>query len=351
MAVRVKKNRHNPRVAAVIIVVLALIILSAVMMFRDSAGISIASSKHITIAENATVSQLADQLKQEGIIKYKSVFKAKASLGGYEGNFKSGGATILAGMSYDDILDLLVTPGREMVKIVIPKGSEARDIAEKLEEADLISAEEFLNELKKPEEYDYRFLADITDREYPLEGYLYPATYEIPTGMSAGDIVDLMLEAFDNQFKDEYYEKAAQYSMSIDQVIAMASIIERETGNDEEKANVAGVFYNRKNAGMKLQSGATVQYVLKEKKPQLSKNDLKIDSKYNTFVYAGLPIGPICNPGIESIQAALEPAVHYYNYHASTEDGEDIYSETKDGFIADINGKNLNITFDEGVIE
>lgn len=351
LSVRVKKDRRSPKAVGIVIVILAVIILAAALMFKDSTGISISQSQHISIEEGMTTDQLADLLKDEGIIKYKTVFKATADLGGYEGNFKSGGATITPGMSYDDILDLLVTPGREMVTVIISPGSEAREIAEQLEAAGLLAAADFLEALKHPENYDYRFLADVTAREYPLEGYLYPATYEIPTGMSAESIVDLMLEAFDNQFSEEYYQKAAEYSMSVDQVVAMASLVERESGSAEERANVAGVLYNRRNANMKLQCPSTVQYILKERKPQLSQNDLRIDSPYNTFTYTGLPFGPVCSPSIESIQAALSPAVHYYTYHAATEDGEDLYAMTRDELLSVISGKQLKITFDESVIE
>ncbi len=352
MSVKVnKKSGKRVRTVCIAAAVLAVLIFGAAQVLRDGESIAITESIEITITEDESLSDIASKLKDEGIIKYPLLFKAKAAMGGYAQSFHSGAATVTPGMSYSDILDLLVTPGREMVKIIIEPGLTAVETARQFEEAGLVNYDEFIAEVQNPSAFEYRFLEDLPSREYPLEGYLFPATYEIPKGMSAHDIVDLMLSGFDRRFTDEYYEKAAQYSMSVDQVTAMASIIEKETGDAQNKSKVATVFYNRRNAGKKLQAGSSLQYVLTEEKPKLSLNDTKLDSTYNTFVYEGFPSGPICSPDFDSIDAALNPDVNYYMYHAATKDGEDIFAITRDEFIAAIKGKELLISYDESVIE
>ena len=184
-----------------------------------------------------------------------------------------------------------------------------------------------------------------------MEGYLFPATYEIPNGMSAHDIIDLMLAAFDNQFKPEYYERATELGLTVDEVITMASIVERETDSGTERAKVAGVFYNRRNSGMKFQSCATVQYILGERKPVLSIADTQIDSPYNTYMYAGFPIGPICNPGTECIEAALYPEATDAYYFVLGKDGSHIYSKTYEEHLAAMQSTEQNISVDDSAIE
>ena len=169
--------------------------------------------------------------------------------------------------------------------------------------------------------------------------------------MTEHEIIDLMLQAFNNQFKDEYYDRAAQMGMTVDQVITMASIIERETDSEAERSKVAGVFYNRINSGMKLQSCATVQYLLGERKPVLSIADTQIDSPYNTYIYPGLPIGPISNPGIACIEAALYPEQTDAYYFVQGQDGQHIFSNTYEEHLAAMKEMTPSISVDTTVIE
>ena len=169
----------------------------------------------------------------------------------------------------------------------------------------------------------------IPRTENRLEGYLYPDTYLFSTEESEHDIINKMLTAFNERVVPAY--EAVRTPYSLDQIIILASVVEREAANDEERPTVASVFHNRIDRGMKLESCATVQYILKERKTILSNADTAIDSKYNTYKYKGLPVGPIASPGLKSVEAALSPADTKYLYFVATADGsQNLFSETFD---------------------
>ncbi len=353
MAVTIKESKIGKgRILAVLLVVLiiAAVVFSAVKL-KDSAAVSVnGGEKTVTVKDGEGVSEVVQILRQENIIKNPVIFRLISKLGGYDGNVQPGNLKIEDGMSYRDILELLITPNRSATKIVIPEGYEVRQIAETLCEAGIADWNNFYAALNN-DEYGYRFLENLPERENKMEGYLFPATYEIPEGMSEHDIIDLMLSAFNNQFKDEYYQRAEQMGMTVDQVITMASIIERETDSEAERPKVAGVFYNRLIAGMKLQSCATVQYVLGERKPVLAIADTQIDSPYNTYKYAGFPLGPICCPGIACIEAALFPEDTDAYYFVQGNNGQHIFSRTYEEHIKAMQENDPTISVDHTAIE
>ena len=207
---RTNYNRTTQFVA-LFTVILALIVGAAVIVLRDVDSIDINGSTTVTVFEGSSCNDVAQMLKDSGIIKYPFAFKAIAKIGGYEKNISPGEAVIQENMSYRDILDILVTRGRTNVTIEITPGMESKQVCQKLVEAGLMTEDEFF-EATNPSLYpQYRFLADITERENRLEGYFYPATYEIPNTMEPTDIIDLMLSTFDKQFASEYYDKCAEF--------------------------------------------------------------------------------------------------------------------------------------------
>ena len=353
MSVKVHEPRRGkwkiPVIIAVILVAACLI--GAGIVMKDSGGVSVPNgSVKINVAEGAGSASVADMLKEEGVIKYPLVFRLQAKLGGYDGKFQPGSATIEDGMSYSQILDLLITDDRDVTKVTIPEGYEIKQIAQKLDEAGIVGWQDFYAALN-PEDYDYDFLQGLPQRDGVMEGYLFPATYEIPEGADAHYIIDLMLAAFDSQFTDEYKARAQSLGMTVDQIVTMASIVEREAGGVSEMPKVAGVFYNRRNSGMKFQSCATVQYILHERKPVLSIADTKIDSPYNTYIYPDFPIGPICNPGIDSIRAALYPEATDAYYFVVGKDGSHVFSSTYEEHLAAMNGTDPAVSVDGSAIE
>lgn len=336
---------------AVIAVIVVIGCIFAGILLKDSTGIDMTeATARIEIADGEGMDAAALKLSEGGVIKYPLLFKLQAKMGGYDGSIQPGAATITNNMSYHDILELLITQNRETTKVVIPEGYEIKQIAEKLCELGLVTWNDFYAALN-PADYDYEFLKNLPERENQLEGYLFPATYEIPEGMSAHDIVDLMLAAFDNQFTKGYYAQAAAMGMTVDEVITMASIVERETDAESERAKVAGVFYNRRNSGMKFQSCATVQYILGERKPVLTIADTQIDSPYNTYLYAGFPLGPICNPGLECIKAALYPEVTDAYYFVLGKDGQHVFSTTYEDHLAAMKDSDPTMSVDSSAIE
>lgn len=351
MAIKVKETGFGVWKIIISIVTVLLIIggVTFAIILRDSNGIDIENSITIQIQEGMGSAAVSEQLKESGAIKYSLAFRIQSKLGGYDGQYKPGNITITNGMSYGDILNALVKSDRDKVKVVIPEGYEAKEIATALHDAGLPAADNFMNVLD-PSLYDFKFLENIPERENKLEGYLFPATYEIPFTYTSEQVVELMLKAFDSMFTDEYYARAAELGMTVDDVITMASIVERETNSDSERAKVAGVFYNRINSGMKLQSCATVQYILGERKPVLSITDTQIDSPYNTYKYAGLPIGPIANPGEECIKAALYPETTDAYYFCLSKSGEHIFSKTYDEHVKAMESNDLTMNVDSSAV-
>lgn len=354
MAVKVEETKSKKgKVALVILIVVLAVFLGAVgISLTDSLGVNLNEDiKYTEIADNQTAVQIANKLKKEEIIKYPLMFTLQALIGGYDGHFQAGSAYIENGMSYNQILDMLITPSRNTTQVIIPPGCEIREIAIKLCELGLTTWDDFYGALYNVTDYNYPFLQNLPSRESMMEGYLYPATYEIPHGMSAHDIVDLMLSTFNTQFKPEYYERATALGMTVDEVITMASILERETNDNCDLKKVAGVYHNRRNTGMFYDSNASVQYVLAERKPVVSIADTKLDSPYNTYVYPGLPVGPICNPSIAAIEAVLDHSATDAYYFSLTENGEQIFGTHFDEFINLVRSSSMAIEVDCDVIK
>ncbi|MBO4941138.1 MAG: endolytic transglycosylase MltG [Clostridia bacterium] len=284
----------------------------------------------INISKGATVGEIADILKEERVIRSSLLFKIQARLskGGYV--FQQGGHLVGTGMSYRWIAkELCGVPDvseDETIDILIPEGYEAGQIAETLEKRGLVDKERFLELLEKGE-FDFDFISQIDRKENRLEGYLFPATYEIGLWETEWDIINKMLEAFEAYVVPVYEEADTKYSL--DEVVTFASIVEREAANDSERGKVASVFHNRLEINMALGSCATVQYIIKERKDVLSNADTRIKSPYNTYINTGLPIGPIASPGVNSVKAVLYPEDTDYLYFAARADGsENVFSKT-----------------------
>lgn len=300
------------------------------LVLRDITGANGTDKSFVVeIPEGAGTSTVASLLRNRNIIKYPGVFKLYAKLMG-DHVYQKGRHTLSPGMSYHELFSSLESlPDQEdpsVRKITIPEGYELRQIADLLEQKGLINREIFMQEIETGE-FDYPFVNKISRKENRLEGYLFPDTYQFGVDETEHQIIDKMLANFNNVAVPAY--EAVHTPFSLDEIVTLASVVEREAANDQERGLVAGVFMNRINAGMKLESCATVQYILKERKTILSNQDIAIDSKYNTYKYKGLPVGPIAAPGLASIQAALSPEKTDYMYFVATADGsQNLFSET-----------------------
>lgn len=255
-----------------------------------------------------------------GLISSKTVFKIYADFTGKTSKLKAGTYVLSRNMDIGEILDIICkgNPPRTTMRLTISEGTTVEGIAEKLVSLGVLSnTEEFLTLCRTGEAFDYPFLSAIEQnpeqaRDYLLEGYLFPDTYEIYTDESAKSIITRLLLRFRNVFKDEYVARAQELGMTMDEVITLASLIEKEAKVESDFAKVSAVFHNRLNAGMKLQSDAPLKYIFKTTGTLTYTEEQKQNpSLYNTHVYDGLPLGPICNPGERAIRAALYPNEDY----------------------------------------
>ena len=334
MGIEIEEKSYPKKHLALVIMAVAVACVIIFGIFTFSDVVSVKNSGTVVISEGMTVNGVADYMKENKIIRFPLVFRAMSRIKGYDTKIRTGQIEVKTGMSYGEILEELINAEPETVKVIIPEGYEIGEIAEKL--SVLVPEEEFYAALNK--EYNYKFLENLPDREMRLEGYLFPATYAFPLDVTAEQVVNTMLKAFNDAFKDEYYKRAEELGMTVDQIVTLASVIERESNSGEDRAKVAGVFYNRLEKNMRLQSCATVQYILKERKEVLSTADTKINSPYNTYINDGLPIGPIASPGEECIKAALYPEDTTALYFVLGSDGKHIFSDTYEEHLNAKNG-------------
>lgn len=327
-----KEKRKNRNIIIAVVAVLLIIILGCTLKFE------IAGSKRnqvqvvIKIEQGDTVSGITSQLENNDVIKYSTLFKAYLKSKGADGKIKIGIHYLKTHMAYSDIVkELSSNSSSEGVAVTIPEGYEFRMIADLLSEKGLIDRDKFYS-LAQSYDFNYDFIDMIPDRNTRLEGYLFPDTYYITPEEDELDILLMMLDRFNETFTDKMKERASGIGMTVDQAVNLASIIQREAANSDEMPLISSVFYNRLQSDEYpyLQSCATVQYILEERKPVLSTDDTQIDSPYNTYKYKGLPVGPIASPGLDALNAALYPADSNYYFFYADESGKSVFSETFD---------------------
>lgn len=324
-----KRKRKSNLIPMLLAVAAIALFVQAVFMAGDMlfGSLDIDSVK-ITIEEGANSHSVAQTLKDNRIIKYPWLFELMSNLKGANDKYYADEFEVKKGSGYNLLINGLTYTNRcRTANITIPEGATAKEIAAIVAKTGFISKDDFTAALE--EDYDYAFLKGFA-RDNPLEGYLFPDTYNISNQMSGHDMVKMMLKRFDEIFTDEYKAAAEKAGYSNDEIVILASVIEAEAGSDADRPLVSSVFHNRLNskAYPYLESCATVQYILGERKPILSNSDTRIKSPYNTYINKGLPVGPICSPGKASIEAALYPSDTDYYFFQSDADGKMYYSET-----------------------
>lgn len=294
----------------------------------------------VVIPEGASAEEIASILKDAGLIKYESAFKRRLQeTDEYRGKLHSGTYILNTGMSTLDMMAALspvIEVDEPINTLVVPEGFTIEQIAERCEEEGICSAEEFLNAVNSVTTQDFPYLAEVpegADVKYKLQGYIFPATYDIYPDTTAQSLVDWMLETFDNYYTEDIKARAAELNYTSYELVTRASIVEREAKVETERSVIAGVINNRLAADMPLQMCPTVLYPLTDgmyDQSQVYYTDLEMDSPYNTYLYSGLPEGPICNPGLACIEAVLYPTEHnYLYYHVDDEEaGTHIFTET-----------------------
>ncbi|MBU0706359.1 endolytic transglycosylase MltG [Patescibacteria group bacterium] len=277
----------------------------------------------VSVPEGATGSDVADLLYEKGLIKSVSAFNFYLRQNELSDQLRAGRFVFQENFTMPRIVEMLASGKSSEFAVTLLEGWTVRQIAEKLEDDELTTAEDFIACLKDCE-FDFNFLPNGY-----LEGYLYPDTYFVnPDTYSDEAFITRLISTFKSRLSDDDWAAVNASARSFEDIMIMASIVEREERNDEERPTVAGILWNRFGSGTGLYADATVLYGLGRTSGALSAKDLESDSPYNTRKYAGLPPTPISNPGISSIRAALYPKDTDYWYYLHDSDGGVHYAKT-----------------------
>lgn len=283
----------------------------------------------VTIPASSSASSIARILygacgyDKDGLISSTAAFKVYVDFVGKANSLKAGTYVLSKNMSIKQIVEELCegNPAKATVKFTIPEGYTIQNIAKALQEKGLIQNEDQLYVAARTGESfaNFAFVAEAgatpnaTSRSYVLEGYLFPDTYEVYADASVETILIKMLNRFNEVYSDEYVARAEQLGMTMDQVVTLASLIEREAAAPGDFSKVSAVFHNRLKQDMPLQSCASLSYALGVTKYVFNATEQATESLYNTYKFNGLPVGPVCNPGKAAIEAALYPNEQFVN--------------------------------------
>jgi len=282
-------------------------------------------SVKVTIPKGASLKEVSTTLQDYNIIRNERSFLLAVKTLGYEKDMPAGRFKLVKASTNFDIIDQLVNGIQVNKRVTILEGWTIDVIAEELNDKIGIDRDEFksacTNEL---------LLWKWGISEKTVEGYLFPNTYLFSEEEDVQDIIGRMINEYKQRITLEFRDRMQELGMEEKEIITLASIIEGEAIYDKERAIISGVYHNRLNIGMRLQADPTIQYIINDSPRRLLNKDLKIKSPYNTYLNKGLPPGPINNPGIESIKAALYPAETDYIYFVARGDGYHTFSRTKE---------------------
>ncbi len=297
------------------------------------------------VTSGQSLNRVSANLEAADLIRSKTIFKYYCDFGGMGQKIQVGTYSLRKNMTMAEIADRLTAgDGNPLVRnITLIPGETIEEFAAKLvKNGTLENADHFLELCRSGREFkDYYYVEDVLKsggagkRKYALEGYLAPNTYEVYTDATEEAIIRKLLSQTEAVFPDDDLERAQELDMTMDQVLTLASMIEKEA-KEADFSKVSAVFHNRLKADMKLESDVTVHYVTGIRRMVLTQEDLKTDSPYNTYLNKGLPLGPICNPSRKAIQAALYPdqlmvAEKYLFFCAKEpESGELYFSRTRE---------------------
>ena len=293
------------------------------------------------ISQGDMTSDIADKLFELELIDNTFMFSLLSKVNGFDGAYQAGTHYLIQGLDYDEIMFLL-TQKSYSVTVTFPEGITYEEMKTRLHEAGLTFSDEEMDEcMDSPNLFtDYTFVSQIElteGRDHVLSGYLFPDTYEFDVNASARTIISTMLNNTEKKLLDEYYERAAALGMTMDQIMTLASIIQAESSNMTDMMYISSVFRNRMNSADEsmhyLGSDATINFIRRmnglDPDIILSADDLSLDSPYNTYMYQGLPPGPICMPGTDAIQAALYPEPNSnYLYFCADGNGGTLFAVT-----------------------
>jgi len=295
------------------LILLVLIVAMLLLLICLPKDFSAQEETFFSIQKGKGSKDIAINLKEQGLIRWVLPFRIYVLVRGISSDLQAGVYQVSSAMNIPQMAGKFVRGEVAQEKITITEGWNLRDIAWYFEQKGMFQAEELF-------ELNGGWAGN-------LEGYLFPDTYQVNRGESLEEIVVRFQDNFEQKLAP-YLSEISQAGKTLAEIIIMASLIEKEVQTKEDKEIVAGILWKRLRASIPLQVDATITYITGEKSIKVSKEDTQIDSPYNTYLYYGLPAGPICNPGLESIETALNPVGSSYWYYLSTPEGETIFSKT-----------------------
>ncbi len=331
-----KKNGKGKKVALLFFTLLIILVLGAagaVYFFMGPIDKTDNTIIEIEIPKGSSTSAIANILADAGLIYHDQLFKLQVKRLGLESELKAGNYEFSKSMTLEEIIGVIVEGNKkiESVRFTIPEGYNIVQIATKLADEGLVNRDRFI-ELAKIGDFDYPFVKAIPNDKnikYRLEGYLFPETYEIKVGATEEEIIERMLNQFAKEWQSDWDGAIAERTMTLHEAVTLASIIEREIMVDFERPIAAGVFTKRLKENWRLESCATVQYVLGKQKAQILDVDMEIQDPYNTYRNSGLPPGPIGSPGRASLDATVHPDNNPYYFFVTKKDGTNTHHFSK----------------------
>ena len=322
MKIRTKTRKHR-KSPTVILTVIIIFVLLAGLYYAVSPIDHRNEIVTVDIPRGTSFLRSVDLLENAGLIKNKYLFYALVIARNAQGNIRAGEYELSTSMSPMEIIDKLVKGDIKFYRVTIPEDFTLREIAVRLAFYRLVDEKLFLSLAK-----DTKLLAELDIEGRSVEGYLYPETYNFDKSMGPRAIIEEMVTQFRKRFTPAMEKRAKELGLTTHQVVTLASLIGKETGHEEEKPQVSAVFHNRLKKRMRLQSDPTAVYDLKSITRVIKRKHLQKNTPYNTYVISGLPPGPIANPAIDSLQAALYPASVNYLYFVSNNDGSHNFSSS-----------------------
>ncbi len=331
-----KEKKKGGIIKYILLFLLFFVAFFANSYYKQSVGaMDIENGEAVTVEvpSGASTDKIANILFDNGLIMNKFIFKYHVKNSDADGKLKAGTFDLNTNMALDNIIESLTVSQKSTntLRFTIPEGYELKQVVEKLADENIIDKDRFLELTSDKSNFEgsYEFLKLLEDGQ-SLEGFLFPSTYEIYNDSTEEVVIEKMLSQFEKIYMEDIVPNMEQVNLSLNEIITLASMVEREAVVDKERSMMASVLYNRLEINMPLQIDATVQYALGERKERLLYKDLEIESPYNTYLYKGLPPGPISSPGENSIIATMNPSESEYFFYVLKGDntGEHTFTKT-----------------------
>jgi UPF0755 protein len=341
-----KKKRKKRRVASALVITLTILVVSigisatVMTLGQDLLGINNdTKTRLVNIPTGANTAEIAEILKEEGIISHPKLFTFFAGMSDKDSEFTAGEHEVRPDMAYETLFEELASPAMNAsgtVQIAFPEGITLREAADLLESTNVCDADDFIDFFNDHSQYGYTYESHlpsfVNEKFYVMEGYLFPDTYIFYEDMDVDLVCQKILENFDSKITQEYYDRMDELGITLDQMLTLASMIQSEAGTVDQMSKISSVFWNRLNNPTeypKLQSDPTSDYVEEVIKPNIKTADPDLYTAYDTYESEGLPPGAICNPGLDAIRAALYPAdTDYYYFYSNLDTRETYFSRT-----------------------